>query len=212
MSELDDFVETCYSASLPKFNTIFKSQRIPNDLRIQELGEWLKKLSQAGVLPDYGTGAFGNLSFRLEKGTRQKALGTSEARGMNSFIITASGLKSSEPENFVKVLHGDCASFSVEVEGVKKPSSESLLHLAIYQARPDINVIFHGHNDYLLKAAADLGLSCTSKEEPFGSLELIDRVLEIISQNNFLIMKNHGFLSLGKTLDDAGSQILKFIG
>ena len=194
------------SSELTKFNTIFVSTEIPHDSRIHELGQWLQKLATSNVLPDYGTGAFGNLSFRIDKhrDVTQKI--------NQSFIITASGLKSTNPENFVKVVNGDFATFTVEVIGCKKPSSESLLHLALYQARPEINAIFHGHNEQLLVAAEKLGLPCTAKEEPYGSLELIEGVLEIIGQHNFLIMKNHGFISLGKTLNQAGRQILDFLG
>ncbi|MFA5879646.1 MAG: class II aldolase/adducin family protein [Candidatus Margulisiibacteriota bacterium] len=198
--------EVITGAELTKFKTVFLSDQIPNDQRIHELSEWLKKLSQAGVLPDYGTGAFGNLSFRLTNCS--DIAGNAATLG---FVITASGLKVASPENFVTVQKGDFVSFSVEVEGTRKPSSESLLHLAIYQARPEINAIFHGHNDNLLLEAENLGLPCTAKEEAFGSLELIERVLEIIDQHDFLIMKNHGFISLGKDLDGAGEQIFKFL-
>ena len=94
-------------------------------------------------------------------------------------------------------------------KGLKEPSSESILHYAIYRNRPDVNAIFHGHSALILANADTLNIPSTSREQPFGSIELVDSVLEILGTGSFLIMKNHGFLSLGPTMEDAGNTVLR---
>ncbi|MBN1948780.1 MAG: class II aldolase/adducin family protein, partial [Candidatus Cloacimonetes bacterium] len=96
--------------------------------------------------------------------------------------------------------------------GLREPSSETLVHYCIYQARPEINAIFHGHCQLILDKAGELNLPETAVESAYGTHELAEAVLQIINQHNFLIMKNHGFLSLGKTMQEAGNSILTILG
>jgi len=170
----------------PKFKTNFISRDIPNDLNLDKLKYWANEFLKQGLAPDYGEGAYGNLSCRADSG----------------FIITATrfGLKD---QNYVKIVSVDYKNKTVSAEGEKEPSSESLLHYAIYQRRPEVSAIFHGHYEQILK---DKRFPCTKKEEKYGTIELVDSVLEVLGQNNFIIMKNHGFLSLGKTMDQAGQR------
>ncbi len=88
---------------------------------------------------------------------------------------------------------------------MKDPSSESMLHHEIYKMRPDVNAIFHGHSGLLLKRG---NLPTTKEEKAYGSIELVKEVSKILNKGNLLLMKNHGFLSLGKSMEEAGKLAL----
>ena len=66
--------------------------------------------------------------------------------------------------------------------------------------------IFHGHSREILKKADQLGLPATETAEPFGSMELVRSVLGVLGNHSFLILRKHGFLSLGRTMREAGER------
>ena len=172
-----------------------------NDPRLTELKHWCSLFHQHGLAPLYEHGSFGNLSFRVTPGS-------------NEFFITATGLKLKDDltdNSFVKVTGVDLDKELVKAEGALPPSSESMLHYAIYREREEVNAIFHGHSPVILNSGEKLKLPTTSQEERYGSLALVKRVLSIIDRHNFIIMKNHGFLSLGKTMETAGAQALEVL-
>ncbi|CEG13705.1 hypothetical protein MSIBF_A4520002 [groundwater metagenome] len=48
------------------------------------------------------------------------------------------------------------------------------------------------------------------KEQPYGSTELVDEVVKILNMNyNYFLIKEHGFISLGKTIDEAGNNTIE---
>jgi hypothetical protein len=158
---------------------------LPTDSKLDKLKYWCQVFHDKNLAPPYEGGSFGNLSFRLKENE-------------NAFIITASesGLNESYTGDiFVTVPEVDLESGIVYGIGSKKPSSESMLHYAIYQARPDVEAIFHGHCKKISKYAKKLSIPITSREEPYGTVALVERVLESIQNHNFLEIKNHGFLT-----------------
>lgn len=182
----------------PKFETIFESNIPPSHEGIEKLKYWVLEFIKSGLMPCYGEGSYGNLSFRIQK-------------GFNSFIVTASGLKADlTNDSFVEVSSIDFLKFKVYTKGARLPSSESILHYEIYKQRNDINAIFHGHCEEILNSGKKLGIPCTSKEYPYGTIELVNSTLKLSKTNNFFIMKNHGFISLGKDMDVAGLLALDF--
>ena len=44
----------------------------------------------------------------------------------------------------------------------------------------------------------------TKKFEEYGTIELVNSVLEILDDSNFIEMRNHGFLSLCNSMTEAG--------
>lgn len=184
-----------------KFRTEVIGREVPQSPRIKELKYWCRKFSSQGFAPVYEGGSYGNLSFRLQESKDQ-------------FIITASGIDLGEElsdDCFVKVEDCDLKKGVVYASGEREPSSESILHFVIYHERKDVNVIFHGHSKNILEQANELGIPQTSKEEPCGPNELVRRVfLEILDDKAFLIMKNHGFISLGRTMREAGEWLKPF--
>jgi ribulose-5-phosphate 4-epimerase/fuculose-1-phosphate aldolase len=179
-----------------KFKVNFTGQPTPKVFESAELAKWCRIFHEKGLAPSYGEGSSGNLSFRT-------------ASGKSELIITASGLplKDTLSQNdFVLVHSFDRAAYSALASGTKKPSSETALHYAIYEKRPDVNAIFHGHCSEILEKATRLNLRETKQEEDYGSLALVDRVVDDLSDQNFIIMKNHGFVSIGKTMEEAGTR------
>ncbi len=178
-----------------KFETIIEKYEIPHHDKLEELKAWCRIFHEQKLAPSYPGGSYGNLSFRT-KG--------------NEFIITGTkiGLKDRlEDDCFVMVVGVELEKRLVRVYGTREPSSETLLHYAIYTARADVNAVFHGH------ALPDtkLNIPTTRKEAPYGSVGLVDLVLEILEHNSFIIMKNHGFISLNSSLEKTGSYCLEML-
>jgi len=181
----------------PKFKTQLLSDIVPDDPRIEELKYWCMEFEKCGLMPCHGSGSFGNLSFRA---------------GKEAFIITASGFKDPSSDNsFVTVSSIDLEKKIVYAHGKKQPSSESMLHYMIYRERKDVNAVFHGHCEKILNNVDKLDMPSTLKEQPYGTIELAQSVLDVMGKNNFLIIKDHGFISLGENMDKAGESALKVL-
>jgi L-fuculose-phosphate aldolase len=178
-----------------RFNITVVSYEIPTNAKIEELKEWCERFQNNGLTPEIEGNYTGNLSFRTEDG----------------FIITASGLKDKENlsnDCFVNVKSYDKQSNTVYFEGKRQPSSEAVMHFLIYKTRKEVNAIFHGHNDGIIANSEKLKLPITAKEQESGSRKLANEVLRALGNNNLVVMKNHGFISLGKTMEEAGKQAL----
>ncbi len=180
-----------------KFKTIFKEKRKIEYIGIEKLKIWGKGLVELNLAPKIEGGFAGNLSFRT----------------LHGFIITASGANLSElnDDDFVEVINVDVNLKQIFVWGLKEPSSESFLHHAIYVRKGDINVIFHGHDKITLKFGDKLNFPITERKQPYGSTELVNEVIKILNNcnnHNYLLIKEHGFISLGKTIDEAGNEAI----
>ena len=178
-----------------RFNSIFVSAEVPSDARIDELKEWSERFQRNGLTPEIEGNYTGNLSFRSKEG----------------FVITASGLKSKENRSnnyFVYVKNYDEQSNTVYIEGSRQPSSEAVMHFLIYKTRKEVNAIFHGHNDAIIMNAEKLGFPVTEKEHEPGTIELAKEVLKVLGDKKLIVLKNHGFVSLGRTMKEAGELAL----
>jgi ribulose-5-phosphate 4-epimerase/fuculose-1-phosphate aldolase len=176
-----------------KFRTNLKEAVIESPL-IAEIKYWSALLARNNCAPVLSGGFGGNLSCREG----------------DSFLITASGanLADLDKNQVVRVLDFDLNSQCVEAEGSCLPSSETLLHGAIYRARPEINAVFHGHYPVFEENFVQLGLRITKQAAEYGSIQLVNDVLEILGDENFVLLKNHGFISLGRTMQEAGDNVL----
>jgi ribulose-5-phosphate 4-epimerase/fuculose-1-phosphate aldolase len=113
-------------------------------------------------------------------------VGNLSFRTVNGFIInrTAGDLGGITRQEFVEVLEADRDARQLTVAGLYEPSSESLMHAGIYAAR--------------------LGLPLTAREQPYGTPELVAEILEVLDGHKLVIMRDHGFVSLGGTMEEAG--------
>ena len=172
-----------------KFRTLMAGHEPPGDERLPELAGWCHRFAQLGLT----AGGAGNLSIRSARG----------------FLIsrTAADLSAITPADFVEVVNVDFARAEVVASGAYEPSSESLMHAAIYGARPDVNAVFHGHADELLRAAPRLGIAVTEREQPYGTPELAAEVQKLLAGNDFFALRGHGLVSLGRTMAEAGRRM-----
>ncbi len=178
-----------------KFNSIFGSDQVPRDPRIEELKEWCGEFQKNKLTPEVEGNYTGNLSFRSGEG----------------FIITESGLKSKEnltDDCFVYVKDYEEQSNTFYVEGKNRPSSESVMHSLIYKNNEEVNAVFHGHNETIVANAEKLGLPVTEKEYESGTIELAKEVLKVLGNKKLIVLRNHGFVSLGRTMKEAGELAL----
>jgi len=178
-----------------RFNTSFVSDQIRSDTGIDELKDWCERFQKNDLTPEVEGNYTGNLSFRFGEG----------------FVITASGLKNKQNlgnDCFVYVKDYDKQTNTVYVEGIRKPSSEAVMHNLIYKTHKKVNAVFHGHNDAIVTNGEKLGLPVTEREQESGTKALAKEALKTLGDNNMIVLKNHGFVSVGKTMKEAGEQAL----
>lgn len=104
------------------------------------------------------------------------------------------------------------------VEGVKRPSSEKMLHVKFYQDRPDINYILHVHSPYLTAFAAAgkemnedvlaeivycFGKIPLAKYALPGSKDLVDNTSVYFKDYDVVLMENHGVIVGDKDIQQA---------
>ncbi len=134
-----------------------------------------------------GTG--GNLSVRVTGGI----LVTS----------TKSSLGDINPDEVVFVFGSE--EDKIFYVGQKKPSSETVTHWEIYKINPSVNAVVHVNT-----GPKDDGDTVTSEKEIlYGTKELGEDTGRLLSRHDVVMMKNHGMVSVGKTLDDAAEKMIK---
>ena len=161
----------------------------------EEIAYFMRRLYERGLTTTFG----GNLSVRFSE---------------DQILITPSAsdkgrMKGSE----VGIMGADGKILSKF-----KPSIESSMHLKIYEARPDINAIVHAHpvvastfavtdahvNFRLLSESyAIMGKPAYAPYHLMGTAKLAEAVAEAAKSANCIIMKNHGVLTVGKSLLEA---------
>ena len=166
---------------------------------LEELKQEIIKYGKLAGEKNYTPGVSGNISARYGE----------------NVLITASGTANGylEPEDLSVIdFNGKL------IEGTKKPSSETPLHLEFYRMRSDINYIIHVHAPYL-SSFASCGIAL---DEPimaenvfyFGqiplaeyglpsSMDLVEKTAKYFNEYDAVLMANHGFIVGGKTIQEA---------
>lgn len=151
------------------------------------------------------TGSSGNVSMRLRRDDDTREL----------LAVTPSG----KPYATLKDEDIVITDFDVEsVEGELTPSSETLLHVAIYRARPDVQAVIHTHSVFSSVAAlAGLDIPPIIDEMMIaiggpvkvsryafpGTQELADNVCAALDERNGALIRNHGAVGVGRDLREA---------
>jgi L-fuculose-phosphate aldolase len=160
----------------------------------KQLQQYARKVVDTGLV----VGAGGNLSMREG----------------NIMYLSPSGfdLKEIEEHQWVKV-----NIETGEVLDDLKPSSEILMHLECFRKRPDITAVLHTHPSY------SVGVSSAGKEIPpmfpdfpamIKNVRYLDYIIptneilanavgEVIQDTEVIVMRNHGVLTVGKTMKEA---------
>jgi len=86
-----------------------------------------------------------------------------------------------------------------------EPSSEIGAHLAIYKARPDVNVIVHLHSREFVAWARTLGAPLTEEEYPYGTPEFVAEIIKVLEDHNLVCLcgpEHIGFFALGGSISE----------
>lgn len=137
------------------------------------------------------------------KGFCPQNCGNMSTREVYGFVITRAGseLGKLTPADFVRVHGVSVEAKKVFVAGEADPSSETLMHFLIYAARPDIAVILHAHGLKLEKAFT------TSQAYAYATVEGARCASEALKSRDVIILKGHGFVSVGKTMAAALARV-----
>lgn len=131
------------------------------------------------------------------------------------YLMTPSGLRKSALRQEDLVIVDELGNI---VEGERPPTSEYLMHLTVYKARPDVGAVVHAHPLYvsvlatlrrrleplLDEIAIYLGGEVEVAEYALpGSEELARNVVKALGDRCAVILANHGALTCGSDLDEA---------
>lgn len=105
-----------------------------------------------------------------------------------------------------------------QISGKRKRTSEILLHLAIYKARPDVRAVVHSHPPHATafaianvelptcihpEAEVFLGAVRTAKYVTPGDTRLGESILPYVKDSNTILLQNHGTVTFAPELEDA---------
>lgn len=142
----------------------------------------------------------GNVSLKLDEG---------------HVIISGSGYDKAELEaSHVCVIDSTGQNQTPHI----KPTIETDMHLRVYEMRPDVTAIVHAHptaastfcacerqidTTLIAEAYAIVGTPVKADYALMGTLDLATQVATAAMQTNCVLMKNHGVLTVGRSLLEA---------
>src|SRR4051812_44800036 len=109
-----------------------------------------------------------------------------------------------------------------QVAGSRKRTSEILLHLAIYKARPDVKAVIHSHPPHATafavagldlptcihpEAEVFLGTVKTAKYVTPGDTRLGESILPYVKDSNTILLQSHGVVCFHPDLEQAYYQL-----
>jgi L-fuculose-phosphate aldolase len=165
----------------------------------EQVAEAVRRIVAVGLV----AGASGNVSMRVR------------GEGGDLMAVTASRV----PYDRFTADDVVVVDFDVDpVYGEAIPSSESLAHVAVYRARPDVGAVIHTHPVYasafavagrpippivdeqvlLLGGAVEVAEYGASASE-----ELADHAVAALGERAAVLLRSHGCLSVGADLDEA---------
>lgn len=174
------------------------NQRINIEI-IHEIIRVSKKMEEMGLVNTYE----GNLSIKND--------------GL-LYITPARTRKSLLTEELIAVFDEN----DQQIHGLKKSSSEKLMHLGAYSVRPDIKAVIHCHPPYLTAHAichVPLDYKCHPeilfhfKDIPVapygqpGTNAIVDSARPYLANRNLVLLANHGVLAVGSTLEMAYTRV-----
>jgi len=140
---------------------------------------------------------------------------SARAGGGNAMYITPTRVPYPNlmPEDIVTVtFEGD------PIEGEGLPSTESLMHGAIYEARPDVTAVVHAHPVHASAMAVRReaipafvdeqvvylgGAVQVSRYAPAASEELAENAVAALGERRAVLLANHGTLTVGRDPEEA---------
>ena len=175
-------------------------ERLFNSPEVHELKEQICDVGRRLWQRAYVDGNGGNLSIRL----------TEDVVLCTPTLVSKGFMK---PEDLCLVdLDGN------QLAGVKKRTSEILMHLSIMKAQPKARAVSHAHPPYATGFAVAgvqpptcmipeievfIGRVPIAPYETPGTPEMGLKVAELVDKHNTVLMENHGVVSWSNTIEDA---------
>jgi len=171
-----------------------------NNAEAKEIKEWICEIGRRVYNKGFAAANDGNISYRI---------GPNEV--LCSPTMICKGFM--KPDDICMVdLDGN------QLAGIKKRTSEILLHLTIMKERPDVRAVVHCHPPHAtaFAVAREAIPQCVLPEievfmgevplapyETPGGQAFADTVKPFLLATNTIILTNHGTVSFGKTLEEA---------
>ena len=135
--------------------------------------------------------------------------------GPNEYYCTPTGVSKGfmTPDMIIKI-----DGQGNKVDGKLNPSSEIKMHMRVYQERPDANAVVHAHppvataftvagvelDQYILpEAILTIGHVPTCDYGMPSTMEIPESLMPYIQKHDAFLLKNHGALTVGNTLQRA---------
>ena len=192
----DGGIDPSIRASSPKADL----ERLFNCPAVHELKEQICEVGRRLWQRAYVDGNGGNLSIRL----------TEDVVLCTPTLVSKGFMK---PEDLCLVdLDGN------QLAGVKKRTSEILMHLSIMKAQPKARAVSHAHPPYATGFAVAgvtpptcmipeievfIGRVPIAPYETPGTPEMGLKVAELVDEHNTVLMENHGVVSWSHSIEDA---------
>ena len=200
MNELNQHIDEGYI----KFNCAWEEKSIPVSIPA-EIKFWrdeMYRLKLIGHYEDINVG-YGNISIMTSKGMLVSGTQTGQVYPI-------------QDQHFTLVDQYDIGKNWVHCIGPVQASSESMTHIAIYEADQSIKAIIHIHNKILWNKLMDK-VPTTNKRVPYGTPEMALEIKRLFIESNVLnkkiiVMGGHdeGIITFGKNMKQAGDIILKY--
>jgi L-fuculose-phosphate aldolase len=174
------------SSGRTNFQTFFVSQEPSRCPKIPALIKAGKRLAKQKLTSIIG----GDLSVRFGR----------------RVVITTAGadLGSLSSNDFVEVVDFDFSRVLAVIIGSKPPSPELPLHWLIYNAFDNIQAVVQTCDEETLKLAEKRnGLPQTQEKQLYEPFELAREALRVLRHSKHVILKQHGVISVGNTLNEA---------
>lgn len=184
-----------------KFELQWEQGPPPNTALIKELNQARTLLHQQGLIGIYPDGiGFGNVSVKHPY--------TDEGLCIISGTATG-GISTLEATHYTTVIEADTEQNFCRCCGPVKASSETLTHMAVYNASEEIGAVLHihdlGHWERLCEE-----IPCTPAQVPYGTPEMAIATqalfqYEGLASRKIFAMKGHeeGIVAFGKTVAEA---------
>src|SRR4051812_31680229 len=165
-----------------------------------QLKEQMCEIGRRIWIKGYCAGNEGNHSVRI---------------GENRFLCTPTGIS----KGFLKP--DDICTVDIDgkqLAGKRKRTSEMMMHLVIYKARPDVRSVVHSHPPHATafaiagvelptcihpEAEVFLGVVKTAKYVTPGDTRLGESLLPYVKDSNTILLQNHGSVTFSTDLEDA---------
>jgi len=150
---------------------------------IQEVIKSLAILSD-----DFSLGITGNVSLKTKEGILISATST-ELKSINY------------PGDFCEVVSSSTDK-RLNFYGSKLPSSETRMHLLVYEKRPDISFCLHIHLSNIERLQIFDKFPITSKFLSYGTINLVEEASNLLESGNIVILRDHGIVIVGNSFEE----------